>query len=105
MNKIGKVLGCVYLRWSTLDEVDYFRMEEEEDEVPKVFERFGIEPFSSIAGLVSVERVNCPIKLFMYPKHFAHKDFTLIHLLRILKKPFKALNISYYSFQVFSLYL
>lgn len=50
-------------------------MKEEEYEVPKVSEWFGIEPLSSIAGLVSVVRGDYPIKPFMSTINWAKHRF------------------------------
>lgn len=90
MDKLDKTLWRVRLRKSALDQAAYST--KGELKMPDVGELFGIEPFSSVAGLVSVVRENYPIKPFMSLKCWTKYRSMSIALLQILKKPFITLK-------------
>lgn len=73
MNKADKFWD-VFLRWRTSNEADYLRLKNG-DEVQEACAWYGIYPFGSIAGLVSVAVGKYPNKAFMYPGHYAQKRF------------------------------
>lgn len=87
VDNVEKMLNCVCMRGNTSDNDDYSMSRAEEAfGVRENGEWFGIEPFRSIEGCISVVKDNHPIALFTKPPHWAQQRFCVHRFASVFEK-------------------
>lgn len=92
MDEIDEISECVRLKWNTSNDADYPKRKEGEDEVPEVFEWFGIGPLRFTAVLVNLLRDNYFNKPFMYPRNRTQQSFCARRFASDFGEAFRSIN-------------
>lgn len=85
-DSVSRMLGCVCLRCSISDEVDYTKRAREERSIPPVDKWFVIEPFSYVERLVSVVRGSYLMKQSTFLIHWSQHRVYINKFARLFEK-------------------